>query len=577
MNSRVLSTIVLLLLISTMVVLPAYADMLVESTISHTKVTNADFNAAYVMSVITLKNVNETVYDPIAEVIRRFRPILTYFMYPNNPVPFLNRLRVYNLPSKVDGPVVWFNPRFETGVNVIVKHNLSETGDIYAGDMFPIFFNMTLEDSERLMKITVEMPDSEIIQLGEAWVGWEDKLVWYPPFLKLMEYPNGTDIYTFNRELFDYVLPSLKEAVSAILKSMTSPTKIYSDKFRFDYWTPASVILSNGTTIANVSSIHVAHDVYPPLTTMSELKSDIKPHQQVTVYTYGDRSSVLILENGTSLFIPPGVAEDRPNPVQPSVVAWSNWTHATLEAHVERGDTLYSISFRVEDGTLWTSVHDYLIWNEEVELLLELEDAIEKMGDALNFEWLKTPLEEWTTRYWNETTICSNGTEVKERTYLGVYNKTDDSYGHFKNYTVDDFTYEILEEKWTRIVCSNGTTFTFNNRTKVEMTTIQTQRHFIIEDGVLVEVKTHNSLYIQHVIPWAYGDPEAFIILPKEASMIKVEGDEMTFTVQRFMPTTPPPYEWTLIIIGIIVTGVIVVTFIIFRKSRGRARALEKR
>lgn len=112
---------------------------------------------------------------------------------------------------------------------------------------------------------------------------------------------------------------------------------------------------------------------------------------------------------------------------------------------------------------------------------------------------------------------------------------------------------------------------TFNNRTKVEMTTMQTQRHFIIENGVLVEIKTHNSLYIQHVIPWAYGDPEAFIILPKGASMIKVDGDELTFTVQSFMPATPP-YEWTSIIIGIIFTGVVVVTFIIFRKLRRRTR-----
>ncbi|MCD6485486.1 MAG: hypothetical protein J7L47_10305 [Candidatus Odinarchaeota archaeon] len=546
--------------------------MIVDSTISHTRVRNGDINAAYITSVIELRNINRSAYEPIAEAVRRFHPILTYYLYPNNPVPYLNRLEIYNI-TKTDGPLVWFNPSIEKGVNVIIFHNLSNIGDIYCGDMFPIFFKMSLVDSDSLIRITVQIPDPELIELGKAWIGCEDKLMWYPPFLKLIEYPNGTDIYEFNRTIFDFVLPNLKEGILAILRSMTTTHRMSTEAFRFDMWTPAAVILPNKTSLNGVKCIDVEWIRYPPYTWEHINMYDFSNKRiKVTIYTFKNRTSLIVLENGEKVVIPRGVAvDDIPNPDQPSVICWSNFTRATIVVETEENSPY--LYFHVEDGKLWTSVCEYLIWNGEENFLRKLEDAINKLGEALNFEWLKTPLEQWQRSHWNETIKLENATKLEEKALLQVFNKTGETYTFFKNYTLNNATIYIRPNNWTEINTRNNTVLVFNDQTLVKIRTFETQRSIVIENGKIAEIKTHISLRLHCIIPWPYGDPEARLILPKNATDISIRGDLLTFKIQRLAePVKNPlfqlPIQPSFLMPTIVILSTVAITYIFIRKRK---------
>jgi hypothetical protein len=557
-------TIMLLTLCSG--VAPVYADMLVVSELSHAKVLYSNRNAAYLRSIIYFKNVNTSVYEPIAEAIRRFNPIQTYFLFPNNPHPDLNRLRAYNIPplNIVEDPIVWFNPSLQRGVDVIVYNPLPETYHQY-GDMFPVFFNMSLNDEERSIKIVVEIPDSELITFGNY-------LVFYPPFLGLKEYPNGTDEYFFDRRLFDAVLPAIREGLLAILRSMTTGYYLgcwSSEYFRFDMWTPSVVKLGNGTVLNNVTSISVDWWKYSPWEVRKIRTYEFKEPVSAIIFMRSDGSVQITIKNGESIIIPKGRAvRGIPNPDYPTGINWSNFTRATITL-------ANSVEFFVEDGTLWTPVRDYLIWNNETVFLRNLEDAISKLDDALTFEWLKEPLENWKESYWNETIKLNNGTKINEKLSLQIFNKTDENYSFLGEYLMDDGTLYLTSNKWLKIVNSNGTTLTFNDNTKVSIKTLEAQRNIVFENGELIEIKTHRSLYLQSEIPWPYGDPEAFISIPSNAYDVKVKGDILTFKVQKvstyaevhtFNDWRLPAVAWGVIIIVSI--GIIAGIKILRAKSR---------
>jgi hypothetical protein len=58
--------------------IPVYSDMQVLSEFSHTRVEK-ETCTAYIRTVIRLKK--PSVYKPIADAIRRFNPIQTYYIY----------------------------------------------------------------------------------------------------------------------------------------------------------------------------------------------------------------------------------------------------------------------------------------------------------------------------------------------------------------------------------------------------------------------------------------------------------------------------------------------------------------
>jgi hypothetical protein len=202
-----------------------------------------------------------------------------------------------------------------------------------------------------------------------------------------------------------------------------------------------------------------------------------------------DGSVTILLGNGQSIIIPKGQAlVNTPNPDQPSTVNWANFTRVTITV-MTSSEKYPLIGFYVEDGKLWTSVREYLIWNNEIDFLEELEEAIEKLGTALTFEWLKTPLEQWELSYWNETIKLPNGT---------------------------------------------------------------------------TEVKMHRSLYLRSTIPWPYGDPEAFILIPSQAQDIKIRGDMIIFKVQRTLGfpvifSTSNYWIWIIVCTGAILVGGLII------------------
>jgi hypothetical protein len=485
-------------------VIPVYSDMQVLSEFSHTQV-GREARAAYIRTIISLKNIDPSIYKPIADAIRRFNPIQTYYIYPNNPAPYLHRLELYNItppmaPSR--SALMWYNPSPLRGVDVIVYHSLPIKGEIYCGNMFSVFFNISLSDAEHAMTIYVEIPDSKPIDFGRAWIGCEDKLMWYPPFLGLKEYANGTDEYFFDRQAFDVALPAVREGILGILKSMTTPEDIGTyegGSFRLDMWTPSAVILSNGTVLRNITYIAIDWWRYPPWSTQRIKTYEFKKPQEAIIYMNNDGSVTILLGNGQSIIVPKGQAlVNTPNPDEPSCVNWANFTRVTI-TEMTSSEKYPLIGFYVEDGMLWTSVREYLIWNNEIDFLEELEEAIEKLGTALTFEWLKTPLEQWELSYWNETIKLPNGT---------------------------------------------------------------------------TEVKMHRSLYLHSTIPWPYGDPEAFILIPSQAQDIQIRGDMIIFKVQRTLGS-PVIFSTSNYWIWIIVcTGAILVSGLIIMIKRSKYRSL---
>jgi hypothetical protein len=200
--------------------------------------------------------------------------------------------------------LMWYNPSPLRGVDVIVYHSLPGKGEIYCGDMFPVFFNISLSDAEHEMTIYVEIPDSKLIDFGGAWIGCEDKLMWYPPFLGLKEYANGTDEYFFDRQAFDVALPAIREGILGILKSMTTPEDIgtYGGRsFRLDMWTPSAVILSNGTVLRNITYISLDWWRYPPWDIRSIKTYKFEKPQEATIYMNNDGSVTILLGNGQSI------------------------------------------------------------------------------------------------------------------------------------------------------------------------------------------------------------------------------------------------------------------------------------